>query len=96
MVPHPCVAMIAAGMPGRADQGRPADKWLAGVCGMDLRCQNASDSFKCELLNSAGSTTEAIGIFAKNLHELLTGRRRQPAGHSSVSIQTGTIRSRCR
>lgn len=31
IVPHPCIAMIAAHA-GIEDRGRPADKWLAGAC----------------------------------------------------------------
>ena len=67
MVPHPCVAMIAAHA-GIADRGRPADKWLAGVCEWTWRVKmhlTISAELLVQLREAA--ETEAIRIFAKNL-----------------------------
>ena len=93
MVPHPCVAMIAAHA-GIADRGRPADKWLAGVCEWTWRVKmhlTISAELLVQLREAA--ETEAIRIFAKNLHELLLAA---PAGPKAILGLDPGIRTGCK
>lgn len=93
MVPHPCVAMIAAHA-GIADRGRPADKWLAGVCDWTWRVKmhlTISAELLVQLREAA--ETEAIRIFAKNLHELLLAA---PAGPKAILGLDPGIRTGCK
>lgn len=93
MVPHPCVAMIAAHA-GIADRGRPADKWLAGVCDWTWRVKMHL-TVSAELLVQLRETAEAeaIRIFAKNLHELLLAA---PAGPKAILGLDPGIRTGCK
>ena len=81
VVPHPCVAMIAAHF-GIEDRGRPADKWLADVCQWTWRVR-AHLHISTELLMQLreAAETEAIKNFGRNLHELLLAA---PAGPKAV------------
>ncbi|MBX3328071.1 MAG: RNA-binding transcriptional accessory protein [Nitrospira sp.] len=93
MVPHPCVAMIAAHA-GIADRGRPADKWLVGVCEWTWRVKmhlTISAELLVQLRESAEA--EAIRIFAKNLHELLLAA---PAGPKAILGLDPGIRTGCK
>ena len=93
IVPHPCVAMIAAHA-GIADRGRPADRWLAGVCEWTWRVKmhlTISAELLVQLRESAEA--EAIRIFAKNLHELLLAA---PAGPKAILGLDPGIRTGCK
>jgi protein Tex len=93
MVPHPCVAMITA-YAGIADRGRPADKWLAGVCDWTWRVKmhlTISAELLVQLREAAEA--EAIRIFAKNLHELLLAA---PAGPKAILGLDPGIRTGCK
>ncbi len=93
MVPHPCVALIAA-YAGIADRGRPADKWLATVCDWTWRVKmhlTISAELLVQLRESAEA--EAIRIFAKNLHELLLAA---PAGPKAILGLDPGIRTGCK
>lgn len=93
MVPHPCVTMIAAHA-GIADRGRPADKWLAGVCEWTWRVKmhlTISAELLVQLRESAEA--EAIRIFARNLHELLLAA---PAGPKAILGLDPGIRTGCK
>jgi len=93
VVPHPCVAMIAAHA-GIADRGRPADKWLAGVCEWTWRVKmhlTISAELLVQLREAAEA--EAIKIFAKNLHELLLAA---PAGPKAILGLDPGIRTGCK
>ncbi|MFO0776948.1 MAG: Tex family protein [Nitrospira sp.] len=93
MVPHPCVAMIAAHA-GIADRGRPADKWLAAVCEWTWRVKmhlTISAELLVQLREAAEA--EAIRIFAKNLHELLLAA---PAGPKAILGLDPGIRTGCK
>ena len=93
MVPHPFVAMIATHA-GIADRGRPADKWLAGVCEWTWRVKmhlTISAELLVQLREAA--ETEAIRIFAKNLHELLLAA---PAGPKAILGLDPGIRTGCK
>ena len=93
VVPHPCTAMIAAHA-GIEDRGRPADKWLAGVCDwawrMKIHLQLSVELF-VQLREAAEA--EAIKIFARNLHELLLAA---PAGPKAVLGLDPGIRTGCK
>ena len=57
VVPHPCVAMIAAHF-GIEDRGRPADKWLAEVCHWTWRVKahlHISTELLMQIARSGGS-----------------------------------------
>ncbi|MGA6828484.1 Tex family protein [Nitrospira sp. NS4] len=93
VVPHPCVSMIAAHA-GIADRGRPADKWLAGVCDWTWRMKihlQLSVELLVQLREAAEA--EAIKIFARNLHELLLAA---PAGPKAVLGLDPGIRTGCK
>lgn len=93
VVPHPCVAMIAAHV-GIADRGRPADKWLAAVCEWTWRVKmhlTISAELLVQLREAA--ETEAIKIFAKNLHQLLLAA---PAGPKAILGLDPGIRTGCK
>ena len=93
VVPHPCVAMIAAhfGIEGR---GRPADKWLADVCQWTWRVR-AHLHISTELLMQLreAAEAEAIKIFGRNLHELLLAA---PVGPKAVLGLDPGIRTGCK
>ena len=93
VVPHPCVAMIAAHA-GIQDRGRPADKWLMGVCEWTWRVKlhmTLSTELFVQLREAAEA--EAIKIFAKNLHELLLAA---PAGPKVILGLDPGIRTGCK
>lgn len=93
VVPHPCVSMIAAHA-GIEDRGRPADKWLAGVCEWTWRVKihlQISTELLVQLREAAEA--EAIKIFAKNLHELLLAA---PAGPKVILGVDPGIRTGCK
>jgi uncharacterized protein len=93
VVPHPCVAMIAAHA-GIEDRGRPADKWLAGVCEWTWRVKihlQLSTELLVQLREAAEA--EAIKIFARNLHELLLAA---PAGPKVILGLDPGIRTGCK
>ncbi|MDH5625872.1 MAG: RNA-binding transcriptional accessory protein, partial [Nitrospira sp.] len=93
VVPHPCVSMIAVHA-GIQDRGRPADKWLAGVCDWTWRVKIHSQ-LTIELLVQLreAAEAEAIKIFARNLHELLLAA---PAGPKAVLGLDPGIRTGCK
>ena len=93
VVPHPCVAMIATHA-GIEDRGRPADKWLAGVCEWTWRVKihlQLSTELLVQLREAAEA--EAIKIFARNLHELLLAA---PAGPKVILGLDPGIRTGCK
>lgn len=93
VVPHPCVAMIGAHA-GIEDRGRPADKWLAGVCEWAWRVKihlQLSTELLVQLREAAEA--EAIRIFARNLHELLLAA---PAGPKVILGLDPGIRTGCK
>lgn len=93
VVPHPCVTMIAAHA-GIQDRGRPADKWLMGVCEWTWRVKlhvTLSTELFVQLREAAEA--EAIKIFAKNLHELLLAA---PAGPKVILGLDPGIRTGCK
>jgi protein Tex len=91
--PHPCVALVAAHF-GIADQGRPADKWLADVCRWTWKVK-ASWQLSGELMNRLreSAEAEAIRIFGRNLRELLLAA---PAGPRTVLGLDPGIRTGCK
>jgi uncharacterized protein len=93
IVPHPCVAMIAAHF-GIEDRGRAADKWLADVCQWAWRVR-AHVHISTELLMQLreAAEAEAIKIFGRNLHELLLAA---PAGPKAVLGLDPGIRTGCK
>lgn len=93
IVPHPCVAMIAAHF-GIEDRGRAADKWLADVCQWTWRVR-AHVHISTELLMQLreAAEAEAIKIFGRNLHELLLAA---PAGPKAVLGLDPGIRTGCK
>ena len=93
VVPHPCVAMIAAHF-GIEDRGRPADKWLAEVCQWTWRLK-AHPHISAELLMQLreAAEAEAIKIFGRNLRELLLAA---PAGPKAVLGLDPGIRTGCK
>ncbi|ACC70588.1 Tex family protein [Paraburkholderia phymatum] len=80
-VPHPGEAMIARHF-GIANQGRPADKWLADVCRWCWRVK-VQPHIENELLTNLReeAESEAIRVFARNLEDLLLAA---PAGPKAV------------
>jgi uncharacterized protein len=93
LLPHPCVAMIAAHF-GIEERGRPADKWLAEVCQWTWRSK-AHGHISTELLMQLreAAEAEAIKIFGRNLRELLLAA---PAGSKSVLGLDPGIRTGCK
>ncbi len=93
VVPHPCAAMIASHF-GIEDRGRPADKWLAGVCNWTWRVKahlHLSADLMLQLRESAEN--EAIRIFGRNLRELLLAA---PAGPKAVLGLDPGLRTGCK
>ena len=93
VVPHPCVAMIAAHV-GIEDRGRRADAWLTGVCDWTWRVK-VHLQLTMELLVQLreAAEAEAIKIFGRNLHELLLAA---PAGPKAVLGLDPGIRTGCK
>ncbi len=93
VLPHPCVAMIAAHV-GIEDRGRPADAWLADVCRFTWRVK-AHLHLSTELLVQVreAAEREAIKIFGRNLHELLLAA---PAGQKVVLGLDPGLRTGCK
>ncbi len=93
LVPHPCEVMIAKHM-GIESLGRPADKWLAEVCRWTWRVKT-SLSLEMALFTQLreAAETEAIKVFARNLHELLLAA---PAGPRVVMGIDPGIRTGCK
>jgi len=90
---HPCEMMIAERF-GLANQGRPADKWLAEVVRwtwkVKLYSHLETDLFG-ELRDNAEG--EAINVFAHNLHDLLLAA---PAGpRATLGFDPG-LRTGCK
>jgi len=93
VVPHPCVSMVASHA-GIEDRGRPADKWLAGVCEWTWRVKmhlQLSTELLVQLREAA--EVEAIKIFSRNLHELLLAA---PAGPKVILGLDPGIRTGCK
>lgn len=93
VVPHPCVAMIAAHA-GIENRGRPADAWLVGVCDWAWRVKmhlQLGAELLVQLRQSA--EIEAIRIFARNLQELLLAA---PAGPKVILGLDPGIRTGCK
>ena len=93
LVPHPCEVMIAKHM-GIESLGRPADKWLSDVCRWTWRVKT-SLSLEMALFTQLreAAETEAIKVFARNLHELLLAA---PAGPRVVMGVDPGIRTGCK
>ena len=92
-VPHPCAAMIASHF-GIEERGRPADKWLAGVCNWTWRVKahlHLSADLMLQLRENAEN--EAIRIFGRNLRELLLAA---PAGPKAVLGLDPGLRTGCK
>ncbi|WP_110972053.1 Tex family protein [Pseudomonas huaxiensis] len=90
---HPCEMMISERF-GLANQGRPADKWLAEVVRwtwkVKLYSHLETDLFG-ELRDNAEG--EAINVFARNLHDLLLAA---PAGpRATLGFDPG-LRTGCK
>jgi len=93
VLPHPCAAMIAAHF-GVEDRGRPADKWLAGVCNWAWKVKahlHLSTELLVQLRENAEA--EAIRIFGRNLHDLLLAA---PAGAKAVLGLDPGLRTGCK
>ncbi len=93
VVPHPCIATIAAHV-GIEDRGRRADTWLMGVCDWAWRVKmhlQLSVELLVQLREAAEA--EAIKIFGRNLHELLLAA---PAGSKAVLGLDPGIRTGCK
>ena len=93
VVPHPCIAIIAAHV-GIEDRGRRADRWLMGVCDWAWRVKmhlQLSVELLVQLREAAEA--EAIKIFGRNLHELLLAA---PAGSKAVLGLDPGIRTGCK
>lgn len=93
VIPHPCVSMIAAHA-GIQDRNRPADKWLAAVCDWAWRVK-LQTQLSIELLVQLreAAETEAIKVFARNLHQLLLAA---PAGPKAVLGLDPGVRTGCK
>ena len=93
LVPHPCEAMIAKHV-GIESLGRAADKWLAEVCRWTWRVKT-SLSLEMALFTQLREVaeSEAIKVFARNLHELLLAA---PAGPKVVMGVDPGIRTGCK
>lgn len=93
VVPHPCIATIAAHV-GIEDRGRRADTWLMSVCDWAWRVKmhlQLSVELLVQLREAAEA--EAIKIFGRNLHELLLAA---PAGPKAVLGLDPGIRTGCK
>ncbi|MBU3585112.1 Tex family protein [Polynucleobacter sp. AM-26B4] len=93
LVPHPCEVMIAKHV-GIESLGRSSDKWLAEVCRWTWRVKT-SLSLEMALFTQLreAAETEAIKVFARNLHELLLAA---PAGPKVVMGVDPGIRTGCK
>ena len=93
LVPHPFEVMIAKHV-GIESLGRSADKWLAEVCRWTWRVKT-SLSLEMALFTQLreAAETEAIKVFARNLHELLLAA---PAGPKVVMGVDPGIRTGCK
>jgi uncharacterized protein len=93
LIPHPCEVMIAKHV-GIEQLGRPADKWLAEVCRWTWRVKTLL-SLEMALFTQLreAAETEAIKVFARNLHELLLAA---PAGPRVVMGVDPGIRTGCK
>ncbi len=93
LVPHPCEVMVAKHV-GIESLGRAADKWLAEVCRWTWRIKT-SLSLEMALFTQLreAAETEAIKVFARNLHELLLAA---PAGPRVVMGVDPGIRTGCK
>ena len=93
LVPHPCEVMIAKHV-GIESLGRAADKWLAEVCRWTWRVKT-SLSLEMALFTQLreAAESEAIKVFARNLHELLLAA---PAGPKVVMGVDPGIRTGCK
>ncbi|MFT3850584.1 MAG: Tex family protein [Propionivibrio sp.] len=90
---NPCEARIAKHF-GIADQGRPADKWLADTVRWTWRIK-VFMHLELDLMNALRERAEeeAIRVFGTNLHDLLLAA---PAGQrSTMGIDPG-IRTGCK
>ncbi|MDR2787631.1 MAG: RNA-binding transcriptional accessory protein [Candidatus Accumulibacter sp.] len=90
---NPCEARIA-GHFGIADQGRPADKWLADTVRWTWRVK-VFTRIELDLMNALRERAEeeAIRVFGANLHDLLLAA---PAGpRATMGIDPG-IRTGCK
>jgi uncharacterized protein len=93
VVPHPCVAMIAARV-GIEQRGRRADPWLDGVCEWTWKVKVHSHlTVELLLRLREAAEAEAITIFGRNLHELLLAA---PAGPKPVLGLDPGIRTGCK
>ncbi|MBB6342739.1 uncharacterized protein HNP49_002921 [Pseudomonas fluvialis] len=90
---HPCELMIAERF-GIQQQGRPADKWLGEVVRWTWKVKlytHLETDLLGELRDSA--ETEAINVFARNLHDLLLAA---PAGpRATLGLDPG-LRTGCK
>ncbi|PAV46792.1 RNA-binding transcriptional accessory protein [Pseudomonas sp. HAR-UPW-AIA-41] len=90
---HPCELMIAERF-GIQQQGRPADKWLSEVVRWTWKVKlytHLETDLLGELRDSA--ETEAINVFARNLHDLLLAA---PAGpRATLGLDPG-LRTGCK
>lgn len=90
---HPCEGMIAARF-GISQQGRAADKWLAEVVRWTWKVK-LSGHVETDLLGELreAAETEAISVFARNLHDLLLAA---PAGPRNVLALDPGLRTGCK
>ncbi|MET0126640.1 MAG: Tex-like N-terminal domain-containing protein, partial [Pseudomonas caspiana] len=90
---HPCELMIGERF-GLQNQNRPADKWLAEVVRWTWKVKLYSH-LETDLLGELrdGAETEAINVFAHNLHDLLLAA---PAGpRATLGLDPG-LRTGCK
>ncbi len=90
---HPCEMMISERF-GLQNQNRPADKWLAEVVRWTWKVKLYSH-LETDLLGELrdGAETEAINVFAHNLHDLLLAA---PAGpRATLGLDPG-LRTGCK
>ena len=90
---HPCEGMIAEHV-GIQNNGRPADKWLGEVVRWTWKVKLYTH-LETDLLGELrdGAETEAINVFAHNLHDLLLAA---PAGpRATLGLDPG-LRTGCK
>lgn len=90
---HPCEGMIAEHV-GIQNNGRPADKWLSEVVRWTWKVKLYTH-LETDLLGELrdGAETEAINVFAHNLHDLLLAA---PAGpRATLGLDPG-LRTGCK
>ena len=90
---HPCEAMIGERF-GISSQGRAADKWLAEVVRWTWKVKLYSH-LETDLFNELRekAETEAISVFARNLHDLLLAA---PAGPKVTLALDPGLRTGCK